>query len=309
MCMQRGLLLALTGLLLVTGIAAWWWSGQSSGTSLQPAGGKQPGGLARNPREQSTEPTVLVAPAPTDPGGQDAAVAREADEKPTSSTIPPTSEGEVLLPNMADTTGDRARRPIVTQPVVLYEHATHDADFPGRSWNLVPGLTNAGPTFADDEASSLKVPDGLLVTLFEDFGGAGARVALGSGTHNLAPYSFNDRVSSVRVSRSGQDVEIPKGLRDTVLLYEHLPRKGGPAGKVWKLPLDEENQRLFTAQEDHFMAHAASAAWVPLGVVLTLFEQPDGRGRAMVMGPGFHELALLGFNDRASSARVRRAGD
>ena len=85
--------------------------------------------------------------------------------------------------------------------------------------------------------------------------------------------------------------------------------KGGPEGKVWKLPLDEENQRLFTAAEDHFMAHVASAAWVPLGVKLTLFEQPDGRGPAMVMGPGFHELAVVGFNDRASSARVRRAGN
>jgi len=306
--MQRGFLLALSGLLVVTGLAAWWWSGQSPDTPLLPTGGKQPTGLAREEGTQGQQPTVLVAP-PDDLGDEDAPMAQEAGEQSMPPEVSPSSDGEVLLPDMADTQGNLARRPIGTQPVVLYEHATHDANFPGRSWNLVPGLTNAGPTFADDEACSLKIPDGLLVTVFEDFGGTGARVALGAGTHNLAPYGFNDRVSSVRVSHSGQDVEVPKGPHDTVLLYEHLPRKGGPEGKVWKLPLDEEDPTLFTAGEDHFAANAASAAWVPSGVELTLFEQPDGRGRAMVMGPGFHELGVVGFNDRASSARVRRAGD
>ncbi len=313
--MQRGLLLALTGLLTVAGIATWWWSDRSSDTSGLPAVGEAPSREKRDLDTRAVSPTALVAPTGSIPGQDD----QETDRNPSRSSPAPdalldwsTLDAEVrasTLRDMAGTGGVRSRYTIPTPPVVLFEHATHDGKFPGRSWDLLPGLTNAGARFADDEASAVKIPGGLLVTLFEDKGGKGARVALGAGTHNLAPYKFSDRVSSVRVSRVGQDVVVPKGPQDTVLLYEHLQRKGGPQGKVWKLPLDDEDAQLFSSEDDHFAAHQASAAWVPLGLELTLFAQPDGRGAAMVMGPGFYELAVVGFNDRACSASVRRAGN
>ncbi len=220
----------------------------------------------------------------------------------------PTGDDDVAAAETHTTTAESAERhKLPPGRVELFEHATHDPAFPGAHWEVDAGLTNAGWAFPSDEASAVEVPHGLQATLFEHEDGEGHRVMLGPGVHNLAPYGLNDSVSSIRVTRFGQDVDSPVGPEHAVELYEHRTSDLAQRGETWTLALPEgRDERLFTSAASDFRAFAVSCAWVPPGYELTLFQQPDGRGLAMVLGPGYHELDLVGFNDRAASARVRR---
>lgn len=217
--------------------------------------------------------------------------------QPTGTAGDPEARGSG--PSPAAGTGRTAVPP---RPVVLFEHASHAASFPGRRWELGPGLTNAGAAFDDDAASCVEVPDGLRAILHADPDGGGPCVLLTAGTHNLAPYGFNDVVSSVRVAAADERIDVPTGSEAEARLFADWP----DSGRAWPLRVPAGRaEKLFVATTD-FDAGTASAAWVPAGHELTLFEQPDGRGQALVLGPGFHLLVQMGWNDRASSARLRR---
>ncbi|MEM7305404.1 MAG: hypothetical protein AAF682_01980 [Planctomycetota bacterium] len=200
-----------------------------------------------------------------------------------------------------------ARRKAPPGPVVLFQHATHDPQFhQGERWELGPGLTDAGLAFPGDDASAVEVPAGLQVTLFEHEAAQGRRLTLGPGRHNLAPYGFNDLATSALVAPFGVD-PAAAGPAEVVELYEHAGVLPADRGEVWPLhPVPGRNERLFVPADGAFRPGAASMAWVPQGFELTLFAQPDGRGHALVLGPGLYELEGMDFNDRAASACVRR---
>ncbi|MFT5462771.1 MAG: hypothetical protein ACI8QS_001654, partial [Planctomycetota bacterium] len=123
-----------------------------------------------------------------------------------------------------------------------------------------------------------------------------------------ASYGFDDIVSSVRVAPLGQDALAWNGPSDAVELYEHRESHQGDRGASWKLVMPlKRTQFLFVSGPDSFANNSVSAAWVPPGLELSLFDQRDGWGAAMVLGPGYHELDFVDFNDRASSARVQRS--
>ncbi|MEM8713678.1 MAG: hypothetical protein AAGG01_22280 [Planctomycetota bacterium] len=189
----------------------------------------------------------------------------------------------------------------------LFEHASWHPEAPGRIWDLGRGLTTAGLAFDNDAASEAFVPDGATMTLFVDGDGQGRRVVLPPGRHDLRSIDFDETVSSAFVSNADYfDPATPRGPEDAVELHQHLPREG-ELGEAWRLRLRKgQATRLFRAADGHFLNNEASAAWVPSGYEVTLFENGQGLGTALVLGPGFHELLPYQFNDRASSARVRR---
>lgn len=189
----------------------------------------------------------------------------------------------------------------------LFEHASWHPEAPGQIWDLGSGLTTAGLGFDNDAASEAFVPDGATLTLFVDDDGKGRRVVLPPGRHDLRSIGFDETVSSALVSNADYfDPATPRGPQDAVELHQHLPREG-ELGEAWSLRLRiEQTTRLFRALDGHFLDNEASAAWVPSGYEVTLFENGQGLGAALVLGPGFHELLPYEFNDRASSARVRR---
>ena len=86
-----------------------------------------------------------------------------------------------------------------TERVIVYEHA----QFQGRSQRLLPGeYDREHLAIGDDAISSLRVPIGWTVTLFEH---AGLQGAFEQVTSDLAYVGndFNDRASSLR-SRSAR---------------------------------------------------------------------------------------------------------
>jgi len=214
---------------------------------------------------------------------------------------PPETEREAAQP-------PAARAPARPLTVALHEHGLRDPAFPGLSWILAQGRYEAGAAFADDALSSVEVPDGAVLILYDDLAGQGARVTLGPGRHDLDVYGFNDRASALWVAGAGASLpDAPALGAASVTLYEHRERETDLPGRLWTLELPEGREsKLFTAREGDFEDDAASAVWVPARHELVLCDRPDGRGPALVLGPGFHELELLDFNDRASAARVTR---
>ena len=235
----------------------------------------------------------LVQPALANPGG--AASAMESKRMEAQPNV------EEPVPDPVE----RESSPLTT--VRLFQYALHSEQLEqGLVWPLGLGVNEGGRTFEDDQASAIEIPETLQATLFEEAGMSGHCLTLGPGRHNLASYGFDDRISAVRVSRAGEDPNVA-GPVDAVELYEHRAADRAGRGKVWRLALPERTDEwLFSAPRRDFGARAVSTAWVPPRYELTLFVEPDGRGLAVVLGPGLHELDYLAFNDRASSARVRR---
>src|SRR5688572_1327672 len=220
----------------------------------------------------AASPAELVQPALAQPGGP-----------------APASEEEPRAESSAVDADRRESRP--PAPVRLFQHALHsDQLAQGSVWTLDLGANEADRAFDDDQASAIEIPEGLQATLFEDAGMNGHRLSLASGRHNLASYGFNDRVSSVWVARAGQDPSLD-GPADAVELFEHRAADRAGRGKVWRLSLPERREeRLFSTSMKDFEARAVSTVWVPARHELTLFAEPDGRGPAVVLGPGLHEL-------------------
>ena len=273
----------------------------SAGNPKAPGGG---GGASTRPGDGAElEGEDVPAPVLSRPGLPDGGPTRDPVAAPEPERREDGEEEQDL-----EAARERRRLPERARTATLFQHATHDGNFPlGESWTLTPGLTNAGIAFTDEEASAVDVPDGMVAILYDGPDGEGQRVTIGAGRHNLAPYGFNDRASSVRIAPEGSTVETPVGPNDLVRLYQHVPRAGDDPGELWVLRLEESRTTfLFTAGDGHFEDEEPSAVWIPAGHELILFDEPDGRGEAVVLGPGFHELELVGFNDRASSVRVLR---
>ena len=190
----------------------------------------------------------------------------------------------------------------------LYQHATHDGGFPGLRWIVNVGATESGRAFGNDEVSAVEVPSGYALFLYQEPGMKGRWTTVGAGLHNLAPYGFNDCVSSVQLVRLDRVLQSGfPGAYGHVWLHEHGLDHDLDPGFAWTLELGKgQSSQLFTARNHDMADNAASAVHVPPRMEVTLFDEPDGRGVALVLGPGMYDLGAVGFNDRASSARVRR---
>lgn len=74
--------------------------------------------------------------------------------------------------------------------------------FAGQSQNLVPGRYDTGDLrIPNDSISSVAVPKGLKVTLFEHSGFRGASTVIKADTGDLGASSFDNTASSVTVEK------------------------------------------------------------------------------------------------------------
>ncbi|HRI06404.1 MAG TPA: RICIN domain-containing protein, partial [Nannocystaceae bacterium] len=164
----------------------------------------------------------------------------------------------------------------------IYEHA----NFQGASARLGPGAydINALGGVGNDRASSVRVPAGLRVTLFEHAGFSGRRKVF-TGDTAYVGNDFNDIASGVLVEK-------------VVRIYEHANYQGREAilgtGKINMGEIGLANDTL-------------SSLRVPQGMVVTLYEHANFQGAQRVY---FEDSAFVGgaFNDKVSSIEIQQLG-
>jgi hypothetical protein len=255
---------------------------------------------AAAPARRDAPAAILVAPPlPARATFADVSDAPRAEAEPQSAPSP-------VVEIEADTEHDT---PIVVR---LYEHATHDGQFPGETWLVGEGRAEAGRAFRANELSAIEVPDGIIVALFDTdderpFTFEPVRVEIGAGLHNLAPYEFNDRADAVDVRRIERARERERTDPAHVTLMEQADGLASRLGRVWSLRLpDSAATRLFAARDGDYEEGAVRGLWVPARFEALLFAEPDGRGPAFALGPGLYDLEHLGLTQRQRSIRVLR---
>lgn len=166
-----------------------------------------------------------------------------------------------------------------------------DYDFTGERLKVDTLGYYAMPGYFNDKISSLIVPSGYEVTLYEDYNQAGRSVKLGAGRHNVS--RFNDRISSIVIRQVSGENPTPIPGRREVQLFQDFDYQGD------RLVVDRTGYYAIPRYFDNRL----SSIVVPKGYEVTLYEHYDRGGRSIVLAAGRHNLS--GFNDTVSSLVVR----
>ena len=159
--------------------------------------------------------------------------------------------------------------------VTLYQ----DSDYRGTSRSFGVGRYNY-TGISNDSLSSIRVPAGLKVILFEHGNFGGNRCVLVQDTPNMA--GANDKISSFVV----EELRTPQ-----VIIYSDSDYRG------WSVELPVGSYSGLGIGNDRL-----SSIIVPAGYRVTLYEDGPFKGRSLELNSS---RANLGdFNDRATSAIV-----
>ena len=175
--------------------------------------------------------------------------------------------------------------------VIIYQD-----DFSGASKELGRGDYDfAGFGFGNDQLSSVRIPDGMQVILFENVSFAGRSVTLtkDAGAATLRNLNFNDQASSLRV----KDLNDPAGDKPLmVTLYRDDfagPYKQLGTGAYDYSSLGVGNDQLTSMK-------------IPSGLSVTLYEHGGFKGRSLSFTADARAADLIkqNFNDVTSSIRI-----
>lgn len=183
-----------------------------------------------------------------------------------------------------------------------------DAFFAGRRLLLRGSMEGLGVEDFNDRSSSLCVPAGYRLLVFEDAHHRGRFTAFDgpimipriSAISAGGRSGWNDVISAVRLIdlTSGTEVfDAPPQCRSKATLFQHDFYRGT------KVAVDVDIPRLSAKSFND----AASAVCVPPGKTLTLFEHADFGGATVEFaGPAFQQrLSGVSFNDKASAVRLK----
>jgi len=178
--------------------------------------------------------------------------------------------------------------------VVVYE----DCYFKGQRAVLGEGsYRNYKLGIGNDEISSIKVPLGWAVTVFEHDNFQGNSLTF-NGTIDCLPPSWNDRISSIRVSRKSDynGYDNSSNNDDQVIVYRDCYFKSESKA------FGEGNFR------DHELGvgnDKISSLKIPRGWIVTVYENNNFEGASKVFTHTV-ECVPQGWNDRISSMSVSR---
>jgi len=168
---------------------------------------------------------------------------------------------------------------VLTGGAVVYEHD----DYGGRSQILDAGRYDlAALTIGNDVISSVRVPLGWRVTLYQHAGFSGTTRVLTADTPALP--GFNDKVSSIVVEKNA-----------LVVVYEHDDYDG----RSQVLDAGRYDLPALTIGND-----LISSVRVPVGWRVTLYQHAGFSGTTRVLTADAR--ALPGFNDTVSSIVIER---
>ena len=186
-------------------------------------------------------------------------------------------------------------------------------DFGGRRVTLNDSIPDLHRLGVGDQASSLCVPPGWRITVYENTGFRGDRLLV-EGPDSIADLkrdrpggrSWGDRISSVRVeSSSRRDRPVDRDRRpvDPCDRYPRLFAEDDFRGRSYTLRGSAPDLHDFR------LGHNASSLCVPSGWTVTFYDDDDYRGRSFqVRGPqtidDLRRTRWGNWNDRISSARI-----
>jgi hypothetical protein len=172
--------------------------------------------------------------------------------------------------------------------VTIFEHA----NFEGRSQELPEGHYDDALrqiTIGNDTLSSVRVPKGLVVRLYEHYHFQGRFIDLRKDTRAVSPF-WNDRPSSIIVYK---ETEQPPVIKE-VMIFEHANYEG----KAQLLKPGKYNTAQILIGDKML-----SSALIPYGMSIRLFEQLNLQGESITLREDTPAIKLE-WNDRASSMIV-----
>ncbi len=175
--------------------------------------------------------------------------------------------------------------------VTIFEHS----NFAGLSQVLPKGRYNDALhelTIGNDKLSSLKVPPGLIVRLYEHSHFQGRYLDIKTDTAAVSPF-WQDRTSSIIVYSATE----PSPFTGEVVIYFDSDY----IGKFQVLKPGKYNVSDLTIGDN-----ALSSALVPYGMLLRLYELPDFQGATFEIRSDTRAVPLE-WNDKASSIEVVEA--
>jgi uncharacterized protein with FMN-binding domain len=192
--------------------------------------------------------------------------------------------------DLSDKSFDNAASSIVvtgtsdTSPVVY-----KDGSYSGTSQTLHPGLYNVSDlTVGNDAVSSLTVPSGWTVTLYEDSNFSGGTVSFTSNVSALSSYSWNDKASSIRVEGPAD--------RSPVMIFKDGSYKGS-AQALWPGRYNADD--LSIGNDD------LSSMIVPSGWTVWLIKNSDFWGDFVQYTSSHSWASGDSFNDDTSSIVIQ----
>ncbi len=200
-----------------------------------------------------------------------------------------------------NTTPTPSPTPAPKLTAVIYD----SANFEGFSQTLSEGRyddANRELTIGNDTLSSLKVPDGLVVRLYEHFHFQGKFIDIKTETPAVLP-TWNDRTSSIIVYKTSDS---PPAIKK-VVIFEHSEYN---ASNNWIGAFQVlENGRYDGAENTLMIGNdTLSSALVPDGMVLRIYEGQSFQGTARELRKDTPAI-LLEWNDRVSSLIVYEEGE
>lgn len=165
----------------------------------------------------------------------------------------------------------------------IYQHANYG----GASQELGLGSYDIDQlTIGNDQVSSVKVPEGLRVTLYEHANFRGNHKTFTSDTSYVGD-DFNDKTSGILVEK-------------VATFFEH----GSYQGNRLALGVGRYNLKDIEAIGNDRL----SSVKVPNGLQVTLYEHADFQGNYLVLDQDVDYLGNYRFNDVASSIVIKATG-
>lgn len=175
--------------------------------------------------------------------------------------------------------------------VTIYEHA----NFSGLSQVLPKGRYDDSLnqiSIGNDKLTSLHIPPGLVARLYEHFKFQGRFIDLDEDTPDISRF-WNDRISSIIVY--GDDE--PPPFTNEVVIFEHSDY----GGKFQVL-----TPQKYNTAEILIGNNMLSSAFVPYGMVLRIYDQPNFQGPFIELRSDTPAVRI-DWNDKASSIIVYEA--
>lgn len=170
-----------------------------------------------------------------------------------------------------------------------------DKNFQGQGQILTEGRYNDRQlTIGNDALSSIKVPQGYTVRLFEHGNFDGKTLDVKADISDLVSLRWDNLTSSIQVFKGEPPANINTG--SIALLYQHSNFDG-------RSQVLGEGRYL---TKDFGLAHDLTSLRVTQGYYVRLFEQDNFRGASIDITGDVNDLSSVGWNDRAMSLQVIR---